>query len=57
MKVEANTPFVIAANYVEWLACLTQVIKAITLPFNIKLIITIIKEIEPPKAAPYNNEN
>jgi len=57
MKVEVKTPFVIAASCVEWFASLTQVIRAITLPFNSKLMITMINEMDPPNAAPYKIEN
>jgi len=56
MKVEANTPLVILDSYVEVFASLTQVNKAITFPFKSKLMITMMKEIEPPKAAPNNLE-
>jgi len=38
------------------LASLTQVNKLITLPFKSKLITTMIKEIEPPNAAPKSFE-
>jgi len=54
MKVDMKTPFVIFASCVEVLASLTHVNNEITLPFKIKLMITIMKEMEPPKAAPNN---
>jgi len=56
MKVEAKTPFVILANWVDVLASLTQVKRWITILFKIKLITTMTKEIEPPNAAPKSFE-
>ena len=56
INVDAKTPFVILANWVDVLASFTQVNNPITLPFKIKLMTTIMKEMEPPNAAPKSNE-
>jgi len=56
MNVDAKTPFVILANWVDVLASLTHVNKLITLPFKIKLITTIMIDKDPPKAAPKRSE-
>ena len=52
INVDAKTPLVIFASYVDVFASLTHVSNPMTLPLRSKLMMTMTKEMDPPNAAP-----